>query len=261
MRHATSWRKNQSGDDAFGRQLETSNTTITVDTVLPFFYFSTRTTYTIRIKFQTKFHHRRAIEHIIISQKYYYSHHRHRDYYLLFTYIFINTFFVMHQLSNDTGVWNLIIAPLSSSSSLLYNANIYDTIPNIPAIINNPILPILSLTSTQAVTIERSSVNYWAFTLILFPLFTIFGNVLVVISVYREKSLHTITNYFVVSLAISDIAVAAVVMPFAIYLEVSRQKNIKQLTIDHQSMQRPFFLSLQDGNEHHDHVVTVTNIN
>lgn len=70
-------------------------------------------------------------------------------------------------------------------------------------------------------TIEAPSVNYWAFTLIFFPLFTIFGNVLVVISVYREKSLHTVTNYFVVSLAISDIAVAAVVMPFAIYLEVS----------------------------------------
>jgi dopamine D2-like receptor len=83
------------------------------------------------------------------------------------------------------------------------------------------------ITTPQPVTIETPSNNYWAFALIFFPLFTIFGNVLVVVSVYREKSLHTITNYFVVSLAISDITVAAVVMPFAIYLEVSKNKNRK----------------------------------
>ena len=132
----------------------------------------------------------------------------------------------MQQLSNDTGAWNLVVASLPTP--VIYNSNTYDSIPISAATINiliNPILPISSLTSAQPVTVETNSVNYWAFTLIIFPLFTIFGNVLVVISVYREKSLHTVTNYFVVSLAISDITVAAVVMPFAIYLEVSRTKK------------------------------------
>jgi hypothetical protein len=62
--------------------------------------------------------------------------------------------------------------------------------------------------------------KYWALFLFLFPAFTIFGNTLVVISVIREKNLHTLTNYFVVSLAIADLTVAAAVMPFAVYYEV-----------------------------------------
>ena len=128
----------------------------------------------------------------------------------------------MQHLSNDTGSWNLIDSPLVAP--LFYNSNTYASISHGAAAIDDfthPLLPISSFAGSQSVTIEAPSVNYWAFTLIFFPLFTIFGNVLVVISVYREKSLHTVTNYFVVSLAISDIAVAAVVMPFAIYLEVS----------------------------------------
>jgi len=132
----------------------------------------------------------------------------------------------MQQLSNDTSSWNLIDFPLPVP--LFYNSNTYDTLPNSGAIFNdfnNLLVPISidSLTSStpQSVITETNSLNYWAFILIIFPLFTIFGNVLVVVSVYREKSLHNVTNYFVVSLAISDITVAAVVMPFAIYLEVS----------------------------------------
>jgi dopamine D2-like receptor len=213
MRHATSWRKNQSGDDAFNRLLETSNTTNTVDIILLFFYFSTRTTTnTNQIKFETKLRQQNHIKYISI-------HHQQILVYLFtcISYSFSN----MQHLSNDTGSWNLIVAPPPSSSSLLYNSNAYDGSLPSSATIHHPILSNPSLASPHTVTIETTSVNYWAFILIIFPLFTIFGNILVVISVYREKSLHTVTNYFVVSLAISDITVAAVVMPFAIYLEVS----------------------------------------
>ena len=125
----------------------------------------------------------------------------------------------MQQLSNDTGSWNLIDSPLRTP--LFYNASAYESAPHGSAAINDLHAPITSLAGLPSVTIETSSGNYWALVLMFFPLLTIFGNVLVVISVYREKSLHTVTNYFVVSLAISDITVAAVVMPFAIYLEVS----------------------------------------
>jgi len=62
--------------------------------------------------------------------------------------------------------------------------------------------------------------NYWAIVLVMFPLLTVFGNSLVVLSVFREKTLQTATNYFIVSLATSDIMVALLVMPLSIYSEV-----------------------------------------
>lgn len=63
--------------------------------------------------------------------------------------------------------------------------------------------------------------NYWALILVLFPIFTLFGNILVILSVYRERTLQTATNYFIVSLAFADLLVAGLVMPFAVYVLVS----------------------------------------
>lgn len=71
--------------------------------------------------------------------------------------------------------------------------------------------------------------RYWALLLVFFPLLTLIGNVMVVTSVYRERALRTVTNYFIVSLAIADIAVALFVMPLAIYTEVSRSHFLHYL--------------------------------
>src|SRR4051812_31372629 len=68
------------------------------------------------------------------------------------------------------------------------------------------------------------SPSYSAIVLMLIPMATIFGNTLVVASVYRERALQTATNYFIASLAISDFLVAACVMPFAVYIEVNQQQ-------------------------------------
>ena len=72
---------------------------------------------------------------------------------------------------------------------------------------------------------EISEKNYWALFLLVFPILTIFGNALVILSVTREKSLQTATNYFIVSLASADLFVAAGVMPFAVYIEVCFWKH------------------------------------
>lgn len=77
-------------------------------------------------------------------------------------------------------------------------------------------------TNTTDVNGEEAQRNYWALLLIIVPCVTIFGNVLVILSVYRERTLQSVTNYFIVSLALADLLVAIGAMPFAVYVLVSR---------------------------------------
>ncbi|CCD83405.1 Dopamine receptor 3 [Caenorhabditis elegans] len=53
----------------------------------------------------------------------------------------------------------------------------------------------------------------------LVPTMAVFGNVLVIMSVFRERSLQTVTNMLIVSLAVSDFMVAIGVMSFGVYYE------------------------------------------
>ena len=64
--------------------------------------------------------------------------------------------------------------------------------------------------------------NYWALLLLVLCISVVFGNVLVILSVAKERSLQNITNYFIVSLAVADLCVAGVVMPFYAYTMVRR---------------------------------------
>ena len=78
---------------------------------------------------------------------------------------------------------------------------------------------------------ERKKV-YWALLLIILPVLAVFGNILVIVSVYKEKSLQSVTNYFIVSLAFADLLVAAVVMPFALYFLVNVDWNLSETVCD-----------------------------
>ena len=49
--------------------------------------------------------------------------------------------------------------------------------------------------------------------LTILSLLTLFGNTLVIVAFYKYRPLRTRTNYFIVSLSISDILVALISMP------------------------------------------------
>ncbi|KAF0877232.1 DRD3 protein, partial [Crocuta crocuta] len=62
---------------------------------------------------------------------------------------------------------------------------------------------------------------YYALSYCALILAIVFGNGLVCVAVLRERALQTTTNYLVVSLAVADLLVATLVMPWVVYLEVS----------------------------------------
>ncbi|GFR98782.1 5-HT4 receptor [Elysia marginata] len=60
--------------------------------------------------------------------------------------------------------------------------------------------------------------------LICVPILTVFGNTVVILAVITHKRLRTITNAFVVSLAVADMCVALFVMPFSIYQQINNKQ-------------------------------------
>lgn len=78
-----------------------------------------------------------------------------------------------------------------------------------------------NLTNSSAEFSENPEKVYSALLLILLPILAVLGNILVILSVYKEKSLQSVTNYFIVSLGLADLLVACFVMPFAVYYLVS----------------------------------------
>ena len=91
--------------------------------------------------------------------------------------------------------------------------------------------PFSSSSSLSPPTDEPPAKLYWAIVFILLPFLAVFGNLLVILSVFREKSLRSVTNYFIVSLAFADLLVAGVVMPFAVYYMVSLVINWIKLSL------------------------------
>lgn len=56
--------------------------------------------------------------------------------------------------------------------------------------------------------------------LVIINVMVIFGNILVILSVFISQKLRTSTNYFIVSLAVADLLVGIAVLPYSLTLEV-----------------------------------------
>ena len=58
--------------------------------------------------------------------------------------------------------------------------------------------------------------NWWALLALFLVLATAAGNILVCLAITWERRLQNVTNYFLMSLAITDLMVAVLVMPLGI---------------------------------------------
>ncbi|XP_041370619.1 5-hydroxytryptamine receptor 4-like [Gigantopelta aegis] len=63
-----------------------------------------------------------------------------------------------------------------------------------------------------------------AAVLTCFPILCLVGNTVVILSVATHRRLRTITNAFVVSLAVADMSVSVLVMPFSIYSQLNNKQ-------------------------------------
>ncbi|XP_076135708.1 dopamine receptor D2 like [Alosa pseudoharengus] len=102
-------------------------------------------------------------------------------------------------------------------------------------------MPLLNLTDASSLTATNCSVplapaappyNFYAVLLVLLIFCVVFGNVLVCVAVSRERALQTTTNYLIVSLAVSDLLLATLVMPWGVYLEVVGEWRFSRLHCD-----------------------------
>lgn len=68
-------------------------------------------------------------------------------------------------------------------------------------------------TVTDGRSVARTAVLATLFLCIIF--LTVAGNCLVILAVYTEPMLRVVTNYYIVSLAVSDLLVGLLVLPFS----------------------------------------------
>lgn len=73
-----------------------------------------------------------------------------------------------------------------------------------------------NFSANYTITNEEQLNNWWALSAIGLAIGTAAGNILVCLAICWERRLQNVTNYFLMSLAITDLMVAILVMPLGI---------------------------------------------
>lgn len=136
--------------------------------------------------------------------------------------------FLTYNLSCINGTFTQL-----NSSSIIFGDALN---PNILTLTDNFNHDLFSSTSqTIRSTPILISIQHCIITAIILGgiiLSTITGNILVIVAVIREKTLHSVAYYLFVSLAVADLMVASMVMPIAVLKEVTRSWMLGYIICD-----------------------------
>lgn len=80
----------------------------------------------------------------------------------------------------------------------------------------------VGVTSTPSAT-PPPEPNWWGLLALFVVLVTLFGNILLILAISWDKRLQNMTNYFLLSLAVTDLMVASLVMPLSIVVLILGQ--------------------------------------
>lgn len=118
---------------------------------------------------------------------------------------------------------NLLVAAVTSTFNIIKSNE-----SNAMLHTNNSSITEFDVESTQSPMIDDQN-NYWALSAMILVVGTAAGNILVCLAIAWERRLQNVTNYFLMSLAITDLMVAILVMPLGILSLVKGEYKVTYL--------------------------------
>uniref|UniRef100_A0AAN0LHF2 G protein-coupled receptor n=1 Tax=Polyphagotarsonemus latus TaxID=1204166 RepID=A0AAN0LHF2_9ACAR len=127
-----------------------------------------------------------------------------------------------HVFLKSDAIYNrLLTANNSIDGSLITNIFYNKTIDNFNSsnLINTTTSLCTSLVDHQS---QNSLIIFSMIFMVIVNLVVIFGNLLVIISVFLYSKLRTVTNFFIVSLAVADLLLGLTVLPYSLTQTISK---------------------------------------
>ena len=132
-------------------------------------------------------------------------------------------------LNNDDENNRYLYEDYNNNASMTTNLNFHQYANNIS---RNESIDLFSSERNVIVNLNSEDVyndinNYWALLALILVFGTAGGNILVCLAIYYEKRLQNVTNYFLASLALTDLMVAVLVMPLGILTLYRGERNFE----------------------------------
>lgn len=108
----------------------------------------------------------------------------------------------------------LNLATTTAATAITFTTNYSNTVSNLAADTTTSVFIGNEFNNTSTNVNDQN--NYWALFALVLVMGTAAGNILVCLAIAWERRLQNVTNYFLMSLAITDLMVAILVMPLGI---------------------------------------------